>query len=53
MNNDAQVINTFLDICAPSLSPDSMEKITEVLEELISNRHINRSEIHQWALEEK
>ena len=50
MNNDAQVINAFLGICAPSLSPDSMEKITEALEELLTNRHIDRTEIHQWAL---
>lgn len=49
MSNDADTINAFLDICAPSLSPDALDVVLTAVRELCANRHIPITEIVEWA----
>ena len=50
-DGDVEVINKFLDMCAESLSPDGFDSIVAGLEELLMNRHIDKSDIHKWVFE--
>ncbi len=37
---ERSVINRFYDLCVPSLSPEKMEQLDEIVKSLKENRHI-------------
>lgn len=51
MNSETEIINAFLDICAPSLDPESMNNVAMAVWWVCENRHIDKSGVHPWGIE--
>jgi len=49
MNNDAEKINAFLEICAGSLGPEKMDAVMTAVRQLVETRHLNVKDIVVWA----
>ena len=37
---EVEIVKAFIGLCIPSISPDKMDKLEEILEQLIKNRHL-------------
>lgn len=49
---ETTAINNFLDLCAPSLDPETFEHITEGIWRLCETRRLDKSLIHPWGITE-
>lgn len=47
---EAATINAFLDLCAPSLDPESMGNVERAVLRLCENRNIDKGTIYPWGI---
>ena len=45
MKKDIKVIKNFTDICVQSLDPETFEKLIDIIDQLIINRHLDKKNL--------